>query len=522
MRVNNVWKDPDKDISSISKNLILPSMLLYDKQYYPDGSFKKYKCRLVIREDKWYDVYNMNNYASCVKPESVKVMLAIAAIDDFEMESVDVKTAFLNSPLKEGEIIYMKRPPGLNDSHMPPVVQLLKCIYGMPQASAYFHAHSDNVLRSFGCFPIAQDDCVYKIEKDGHVAYVLKHVDDFGIMSKHQPLIDYIKLRLSESYELSVNTNMSFYLGLYITRDRHRRIIDLTQPGYIDNMIERYDLNFLESYPSTPMLYNINNSSKADVFLNAEGIVDYQSRVGSLLFLAIMTRPDILFATSSASRKCKNPTTEDLKAVNRILFYIMGTRDKGLRYCSSDGVTLYATVDASYACHPDMKSHSGCTLHIGRESGAYQSMSKKQTITADSSTVAEFIATHTVSKEIMWARDFLSSVNYPQAFPTVLYEDNLSTISMIKNKSNGKKTKHVEVRYNLVREQVEKNIIAVKWLKTKDMTSDIMTKSLSPAPFSHLRKSLLGMNAFFQHVLQDDEFFKDSLCDLHMLCFIGA
>ena len=143
------------------------------------------------------------------------------------------------------------------------------------------------------------------------------------------------------------------------------------------------------------------------------------------------------------------------------MFCIIGTRDKGLRYCSSDGVTYYATVDASYACHPDMNSHSGCTLHIGRESGAYQSMSKKQTITADSSTVAEFIATHTVSKEIMWARDFLSSVNYPQAFPTILYEDNLSTISMIKNKSNGKKTKHVEVRYNLIREQVEKNIIAV-------------------------------------------------------------
>ena len=68
------------------------------------------------------------------------------------------------------------------------------------------------------------------------------------------------------------------------------------------------------------------------------------------------------------------------------------------------GVVLYATVDASYGTHDDRKSHSGCTLHIGEGSGAFLSRCKKQTVTADSSTVAEFIATHLAAKEIMWAR----------------------------------------------------------------------------------------------------------------------
>ena len=170
---NDVWFEPDIDKKIISKNLILPSMLIYDKQYNPDGSFKKYKCRLVIRGDKWFDVYNMNTYASTVKSESVRMLLSIAAIEDWEMESVDVKTAFLNSPLKPEEIIYMRRPPGLNDSHMPEIVQLRKCIYGMPQASAYFHKHSDEVLRSFDCNPIPEDDCVYKLEINGETAFVL-------------------------------------------------------------------------------------------------------------------------------------------------------------------------------------------------------------------------------------------------------------------------------------------------------------------------------------------------------------
>ena len=503
---NSVWDTPTVDIKSIPKNLILPSMLIYDKQYYPDGSFKKYKCRLVCRGDKWYDIYNMNTYASTVKSESVRMLLSIAAIEDWEMESIDVKTAFLHSPLKSDEIIYMRRPPGLTDEHMPEIVRLRKCIYGMPQASAYFHAHSDKVLRSFGCVPIPEDDCVYKLEINNETVFILKHVDDFGIMSKHQHLIEYVKYHLSKAYELSINQDMSFYLGLCIKRDRINRSMFLNQHGYTVNILDRYDIKLMDNYPTTPMAYYTHeNNNIKNVFLDKDGIQEYQSRVGSLLYLAIMTRPDILFATSMASRKNKNPTTKDMSAVNRILYYIAGTQDKGLTFRSDEGVVLYATVDASYACHEDMKSHSGCTLHIGRTSGACQSLSKKQTITADSSTVAEFVATHTVAKEIMWSRDFLKSVGFPQSKPTILFEDNLSTISMIKNKTNGKRTKHVEVRYNLIRDQVENKIIAVEWCPTKNMTSDMLTKALAPAPFTHLRKNLLGM-----HVNLD---YEDEICN---------
>ncbi len=91
-----------------------------------------------------------------------------------------------------------------------------------------------------------------------------------------------------------------------------------------------------------------------------------------------------------------------------MLYYIAGTYDHGLKLYSNDGVRLYATVDASYGCHDDSKSHTGCTLHIGRTSGSIITVSKKQSVTADSSTIAEFVATHVVCKEIMWARSFCS------------------------------------------------------------------------------------------------------------------
>ena len=496
MYSNNCWHDlpPQFDVSSIPKNLILPSMLIYERQFNPDGSFKKYKCRLVIRGDKWVDVYNMNQYASTVKSESVRILLSIAAIEDFHMESVDVKTAFLYPKLKEGEIIYMRRPAGLTDKHMPKIVQLDKCIYGMAAASAYFHEHSDHVLKSFGCVPIAEDDCVYVLEMDGEVAYILKHVDDFGLMSKSQHLIDYIKKKLSGTYKLTVNEDMKFYLGLFIVRDREHRVMYVSQPKYIDDLEIRFKLDKLDTYPSTPMAYYVNPPKFQRVFpLDEIGITDYQSRIGSLLYLAIMTRSDILFAVQSLSRFCKSPTSAHLHAVNRILYYIMGTRDKGLKFQSNNGVILHATVDVSYATHDDMKSHTGLTLHIGDQSGACQAQSKKQTIIADSSTVAELIGTHQAGKEIIWARNFLKSVRYEQKAPTIMYEDNMSTIAMIKNKSNGKRTKHVELRYTIIRDHVTNKIIAVEWMPTTEMTADILTKALAPAPFRHLRSKLLGM-----------------------------
>ena len=406
----------------------------------PDGSLKKYKCRLVIRGDRWYDVYDMDTYASTVKSETVKICLAIAATEDMEMESVDVRAAFLYSTLKDGEVIYMRRPPGLTDAHMPKLVKLKKCIYGMKQASAYFHAHSDAVLKSFGCVPTEEDDCCYTLNYQGEKAILMKHVDDFGLMSKSKNLLTFIKSKLSEKYEITVDPEMKFYLGHHLVRDRKNKKIWLDQSAMIMDMATRFNIPTTGAFPSTPMEYMSPREKIPAILLNDKEKQDYQSRVGSILYVARHTRTDTLFSVAISTTKTQNPTTTDLTAVNRIIAYLVGTKDLALQLGSDEGVVLYATVDASYATHEDSKSHTGCTLHIGKESGAVIAISKKQKITSDSSTIAEFIATHLVAKEIIWCRSLLKSLGYPQDQPTILFEDNQSTISMIKNKCNGKRT----------------------------------------------------------------------------------
>ena len=93
----------------------------------------------------------------------------------------------------------------------------------------------------------------------------------------------------------------------------------------------------------------------------------------------------------------------------------------------------------------------------------------------------------------MWARSLLEVMSYPQSDPTVLGEDNISTIAMINNDCNGQKTKHIAMRFNIIHKQVQKSQVQLQYLSTKEMTSDILTKVLDPKPFEYLRTKLLGM-----------------------------
>ena len=263
-RFNTTYKLPDVPISSIPKNLILPSKAVFDIKYNPDGSFKKRKCRICIRGDRWVNYHDNDTYAGTARTESIKMILALSAELDLELESYDVKTAFLLPPLKEGEIIYMRRPAGLTDAHMPEVVQLLKCIYGLPLASAYFREHSDNVLKSIGFKQTISDPQVYILRRDKEFVIVATHVDDFEVAATSSLFLAEVKSELSKSYELSSIPDMSSFLGLNIVRNREKKTIFINQPGYIADLITDYKIDMSIVFPLTPMRtdYDCHISSK--------------------------------------------------------------------------------------------------------------------------------------------------------------------------------------------------------------------------------------------------------------------
>ena len=223
----------------------------------------------------------------------------------------------------------------------------------------------------------------------------------------------------------------------------------------------------------------------------------YQSAVGSLLYLSTRSRPDIAFAVGNAARYCAEPSQSHWSAVKRILRYLKGTTDMGLLYERAD-TKLTGYSDADWAGDiTDRKSTSG---YVFMNSGSAVSWrSKKQTSVALSTAEAEYIALSSATQEAMWLRQLFVNLDkdYEMSVPTTIYEDNQSTICMTKNNQSHGRSKHVDIKYHFVREQVERQTINIMYCKSEEMTADIFTKGLGINQFKKLR-SKLGMTSMIQ------------------------
>ena len=146
-------------------------------------------------------------------------------------------------------------------------------------ASAYFRDHSDATLKSIGFKPTISDPQVYILRENRELLIVSTHVDDFGFAGTSQALIDRVKKELAKTYELSCNPDMSSYLGLNIQRNRKLKQIFINQPGYIDDLVNSYQLSTtLPSYPSTPMRVDYGSRS-SDCYVGCTSISFQNARV---------------------------------------------------------------------------------------------------------------------------------------------------------------------------------------------------------------------------------------------------
>ena len=195
--------------------------------------------------------------------------------------------------------------------------------------------------------------------------------------------------------------------------------------------------------------------------------------------------------------------------------YLKGTRQLELTYVANsreqgDAVgRLYGWSDAAYACHRDGQSHSGIcfaygTPHSLLTTGKFSSTSKKQSIVCLSSTEAELYAAVEATKDIIYLRNILAELGYPQIQPTTLYVDNLSMITLAsKYSGNAKRVKHFLVRINFMIEQVANQIVHLEYIATQEHPADACTKPLARTLFEHLRAKQLGAQR--ERVPQDNE-----------------
>ena len=252
-----------------------------------------------------------------MKHSSIRALLSIVAMRDYELEQLDVKTAFLHGELEED--IYMDQPEGFvipGKEHL--VCKLKKSLYGLKQSPRQWYKRFDSFMLSRGFKRSNYDSCVYLKIVNISIIYLLLYVDDMLIAAKDKSDIAKLKAQLSKEFEMKDLGAAKKILGMKIIKDRKSGNLYLSQKGYIEKVLHRFNMHNAKLV-STPLATHFKLSSalcpvfKDDIEYISR--VSYSSAVGSLMYAMVYSRPDLSHALSVVSRYMDNPGKEHWNVV---------------------------------------------------------------------------------------------------------------------------------------------------------------------------------------------------------------
>lgn len=477
LKRNTTWKlvKPPRNAKILDNKWVLKT------KNNPDGSAERFKARLVARGFKQKKGQDYDEIFSPVaRFESIRTILAIAAVEKMHKIQIDVKTAFLNGTLEEE--IYMRQPMGFEDG-TGRVCKLQKSLYGLKQAARCWNNKLVEVLKEIGMYPTKTDQSVFTNENCNTILAI--YVDDGLLVSKEKEDITRVIKHLKQRFEIKTG-ELGLFLGMEI-KTLKDGTITINQEQYAKKITERFNL-------TEANVVSVPTDAHQDITMFASDQVKeettqqtYREAVGSLLFLATVSRPDIAHAVSVTSRFIGKSSKAHWNAVKRIIKYVKGTLNFGLIYKSCNDVTqIQAFSDADYAGDvKDRRSTTGYVLKLGSSTVVWGS--QKQSCVALSTTESEYISASQTVKEIIWLSKLTSELFKRRLETPILHIDNQSTIRLIKNPEYHKRTKHIDIRYHFVREKFFENLFTVQYVTTKDQEADIFTKALNRERFQYLR-----------------------------------
>ena len=475
---------------------VLRGRWVYTLKRGPTGEVTRYKARWVVRGFEQQEGRDYHDtFASVVKPMSYKAIFALAAAMDWDVEQMDVKTAFLYGNVQEE--IYVQQPDGFSKDNR--VCKLNKALYGLKQSPRIWYQHFSEYMKELGLVPIESDDSVFMDAKEGTI--VALYVDDVLITGPSKAGIQRIKEALKAKFHMSDLGPIAYYLGMTVKRDRAAGIIRLGQEAYVTRFLNHFNCWNLNP-ASTPL------ETSRKLVPAEEGYVaprklreDYQSAVGSLMYAMLGTRPDIAYAVSLVSRYAANPTPAHWNAVIRIFRYLRGTVHYELVYKGSLQ-DLIGYTDSDWAGDPSRRSTSGYLFNVG--SGAISWSSKRQATVALSTCEAEYIGQTQATKEAIWLKNLLNQLLRPKDSDpkaTVIFGDNQGAIALAKNAQFHARTKHMDIAHHFVREKVNDGTVDMQFVPTDKQMADGLTKALCLDKFVAFRDAL-GVEAAPEHPLK--------------------
>jgi hypothetical protein len=294
--IMNSWLEISSRDPRTKGHRVLDCKWVYVYKFDKHGRFLKTKARLVVRGDQQAKSLTENTYAATLAGRSFRTLIAIAARFDLELIQYDAVNAFVNAGLEED--VFMKMPPGHRRTGT--ILKLNKALYGLRKSPLLWQKELTRTIRQLGFEPVPHEPCCFM--KNGIIMFF--YVDDivFSYRKHQEDIVLGLVGQLQQNYTLTGGEPLQWFLGIEILRDREEKLIWLSQSSYIDKIA-----NLAETVQSSSTPMSKEELLPHEDIASYERITKYQRKIGSLLYAAVITRPDVAFAVSRLSRFITNP-----------------------------------------------------------------------------------------------------------------------------------------------------------------------------------------------------------------------
>lgn len=428
-------------------------------------------------------------FSPVVRFETVRIMFALATLNNWHISGLDVKTAFLYGKLDEE--IYMEQPEGFKiKGQERKVLRLRRAIYGLKQAALAWWRELANSLKEMGFKRLYSDAGIFICRhSDGTFAIIVAYVDDVLFVGPNKSFIFSKKQLFMTKWECRDLGDCKEFLRMRV--QRKGRSIYIDQCSYLEKVVERFGMTNAK-YARTPLPTGYTPTPNQGE-VNPHMRTLFQQIIGSLLYIMLGTRPDIAFAVTKLAQHAANPSKEHLDKAKYILRYLAGTAKYALVYKGASNKGLIAYTDSDYAADP-VKRRSTTGYHLKLADGIISWQSRAQKTIALSATEAEYMALSDCSRQVVWIQNIFTELGLPVK-PTQICADNEGGIFIASNPVQERRTKHIDVRFHYVRDLIEQKRIDVVWVPTDENSADIFTKNLGFIKFEKFR-SMLGLEFY--------------------------